>query len=145
MASKFVSVLSGILALSAILLFSQTNGQWNGGGVCCPSDHRTYHVCLGKETLPNERPIKIAKPSGDPDDVYWVRNNRKDDFAQKCVSLFCADGSDADDKYCGVGRCGLFGCNCVGGCRKGNGTTHAPLRRAWLKKYGLVREAPHRF
>lgn len=136
-----LSTLIAVLALATILSFSETTGQWNLND-CCPSDHRTYHVCLG---LPNERPIKIAKPSGDPDDVYWARNDRRDDFAQKCVSLFCADGSDADDKYCGVGRCGLFGCNCIGGCRKGNGTGHAPLRRAWLKKHGLVRETMHRF
>lgn len=31
----------------------------------------------------------------------------------------CAD-SYADSVYCGVGNCNFFGCNCEGGCRKGN-------------------------
>lgn len=31
----------------------------------------------------------------------------------------CADCSEATI-YCGVGQCNVFGCNCDGGCRKGN-------------------------
>lgn len=137
MATKFVSNLIAILALAAIFSFSQTTGQ--SSGECCMFKFWTYHVCIG---LPNERPIKVA---GDPSDIFWIRDNRMDESAQKCISLFCADGSDADDKYCGIGKCGANGCNCVGGCRKSVGIADVSLRMTWLRRHGLVREARHKF
>lgn len=113
MAANLSSSVIAVVALATFLSISQTEAQWNLQD-CCPEYFRSYHVCLG---LPNERPIKIAKPTGTYLDWFWVRDrwdHRDDAYAQKCVSLFCKDGSDADGKYCGVGTCGLFGCNCVG-------------------------------
>lgn len=137
-----VSNVIAVLSLAALLSFHQASSQIPWFSDCCRSSHRLYHVCLG---LPNERPIKIAKPSGDPSDTYWVGDSREDDYAQKCVSLFCLDGSDADGKHCGVGRCNVFGCQCEGGCRKGNGTGYATYMRVWLAKHDLVRETYHKF
>ena len=136
MATKTILIAIAALALLAITTTIHAKIE------CCPSYFRSYHVCLG---LPNERPIKIAKPTGTYLDYFWVTKDKKDESAPKCLSLFCEDGSDAAGKYCGVGPCGPFGCNCVGGCRKGNGTGYETFRRAWLKKHELVREARHKF
>ena len=32
----------------------------------------------------------------------------------------CGDCSEVESFYCGVGSCNVFGCNCDGGCRKGD-------------------------
>lgn len=143
MATNFSLGVIAALAFGVILSFTQTEA-WNLKD-CCPQYFRSYHVCLG---LPNEQPVKISKPTGTYLDWFWVRDrwdHRDDASAPKCVSIFCKDGSDADGKYCGVGKCSLFGCDCVGGCREGNGTGYETLRRAWLEKHGLVEEVRHQF
>ncbi|XP_064550107.1 protein Diedel-like [Drosophila montana] len=38
-----------------------------------------------------------------------------------CKMSICDDGSAVDGTYCGQGPCNMFGCNCEGGCRMGNG------------------------
>lgn len=129
------------LALAAILLISQTSG-YSFNTNCCHSEFLAYHVCLG---LPYEEHLKLTTPYGNYLDYFWVRKNKNDESAEKCVSFFCKDGSDAIGKHCGVSDCNIFGCNCVGGCRKGNGTGYELLRRAWLEKHDLVREAKHQF
>ncbi|XP_016980529.1 protein Diedel-like [Drosophila rhopaloa] len=37
-----------------------------------------------------------------------------------CTICICGDGKKVDGLYCGEGNCDDFGCNCPGGCRKGN-------------------------
>lgn len=133
---SFFSNMVAILAFATIISISQTNAE------CCRSEFRAYHVCLG---LAHEQPFKIAKPTGTYLDFFWVRENKEDESAKKCLSLFCADGSDAEDKYCGVGTCDLFGCKCIGGCRKGNRTDYETLLKTWLEEHNLVREARHKF
>lgn len=40
-------------------------------------------------------------------------------FGAWCFSYICPDGSVLYGKrYCGVGACNIFGCNCDGGCRR---------------------------
>lgn len=37
-----------------------------------------------------------------------------------CYSYICPDGALIlpDDRFCGLGKCNMFGCNCDGGCRR---------------------------
>lgn len=44
-------------------------------------------------------------------------------FAQspwECKINACGDGKAVVGTYCGVGKCNVFGCDCDGGCIKGN-------------------------
>lgn len=137
MSKLHLSILIVVLSLSTVLAADSPNEKF------CPAAYRMYHVCIG---LPNERFLESAKPTRlTTTDFFWVRENKSDESAQKCVSLFCADGSEAEDKYCGVGPCGPFGYNCEGGCRKSNGTDHEILQAAWLESHDLVRQARHEF
>lgn len=136
MAKICLSIVLAVLSVTAALAMNQTEPKF------CHSSYRIYHVCLG---LPYERPLESAKPTRILTDFFWIRENKEDESAEKCVSLFCADGSEAEDKYCGVGPCGPFGYNCVGGCRKGNGTDYETLQTAWIEKQGLVTKARHEF
>lgn len=38
----------------------------------------------------------------------------------RCSHEICYDGSILQTSYCGVGICNIFGCDCDGGCRKGD-------------------------
>lgn len=130
------STLIALLSFVAVLATNQSEQKF------CFAAYRIYHVCLG---LPYERALESVKPTRLLTDFFWVREKKADESAEKCVSLFCADGSEAEDKYCGVGPCGPMGYNCVGGCRKNNGTDYADMQTVWLEEHGLVRGARHEF
>ena len=55
--------------------------------------------------------------------VCCLRNGPQcDQYADQVNKVACQDCSDPfspgfQGKYCGVGKCNIFGCNCDGGCR----------------------------
>lgn len=38
----------------------------------------------------------------------------------RCKASVCGNGRHMGGTYCGVGPCNIFGCNCDGGCIRGN-------------------------
>ncbi|KAH8284077.1 hypothetical protein KR054_009349 [Drosophila jambulina] len=50
-------------------------------------------------------------------------------FYFSCLAFLCADGTPIKGRYCGRGKCNIFGCNCKGGCRTGE------YRDSFLEKY----------
>ncbi|XP_023166887.2 protein Diedel-like [Drosophila hydei] len=40
--------------------------------------------------------------------------------SSSCTVTVCADGRPLVGTYCGRGSCNIFGCNCDGGCIKGD-------------------------
>lgn len=125
------------LALFVILTINKTESK------CCDIAYRSSHVCLG---LPTEKDIRNHWIWDFPIDVeqeYWMRNEA-DIKRPKCVSYFCEDGTDATKNTCGKGKCNIFGCNCKGGCRKGDGSSHQEMGRRWRGEHGLLEKGRHK-
>lgn len=41
-----------------------------------------------------------------------------------CTAIVCDDGKVHDGTYCGIGSCNPNGCQCKGGCHKGDALTN---------------------
>lgn len=42
----------------------------------------------------------------------------------QCTTTVCNDGRHHPGLYCATGSCNVFGCNCDGGCYKGDAATN---------------------
>lgn len=129
------------LTIIAILSIDKTESK------CCDIAYISHHVCLG---LPAEEDLRIHLFWDFPVDKkreYWMRNEA-DITRPKCVSYFCEDGMPTTyhpRKYsCGIGKCNMFGCNCKGGCRQGDGRSHQEMGKVWREEHGLLEKARHK-
>lgn len=144
-----------------VLVIAAVIKQASGESDCCPDQYVILHVCLA---LPNEQhmpslpskksesrvtgnlvigshyPIYIKLPKLTDKNEYWIRNS-EDKYRPKCMSRFCADGSDAIDAQCGVGKCNSRGCKCKGGCRKNQGISPGAMSRQWRFKHMLTEQS----
>lgn len=121
------------MAMFAISFINQTNAA------CCEPAFGLKHVCLGKSGE------KVLSINALDNSQYWIRQSGKlDIYAEKCETRFCADGT-VPAFYCGLGKCDLKGCNCSGGCIKGNGKSQESITKDWLSKHGLAKQAKHKF
>lgn len=56
-----------------------------------------------------------------------------------CLVFICADGTplSATNKFCGVERCNVHGCDCVGGCRRNSkGYDEEEAKRLYRSRLG---------
>lgn len=125
-----LSIAKAVTVLTLVAMFSvdKTTSE------CCHVAYISYHACMGIETEENIVHLNWELP--DNSFEYWIRNEA-DKNPKKCISFFCADGSNAENKACGVGHCNMFKCDCVGGCRRNNGTSFEEMGKAWRDQHGL--------
>lgn len=127
-----------IIALTLIVVLSIDKTE----SVCCDLAYVSFHVCLGISTEDDIPLHWFWDHLSYKNNKYWMRSET-DKKRPKCVSNFCDDGSIAKGYHCGIGDCNIFGCNCKGGCRKNNGTSHEEIGRVWREKHGLLVKAEH--
>ncbi|XP_060647851.1 protein Diedel-like [Drosophila nasuta] len=95
MKTEASSLLSFLMAFIFFTMLFRTSES-----VCCPSK-------------------TIAFRLNDENDVcssYEAKSKGKG----VCKVDVCNDGTFVKGRYCGRGSCNIFGCNCSGGCRKGD-------------------------
>lgn len=130
-----VTNLVAVLAFIAATAIDQTNAE------CCYVQEVVNHVCMGYE---NEMPMPLHKVLQFVDcNEYWLQEEHEVG-RPKCYTQLCADGGEVTHFFCGVGDCNIVGCNCDGGCRKGNGTSIQDLKKAWIEQRGFKFERDHR-
>lgn len=124
-----------IFAVSALLAVSFVSAEY------CGMAEQIWHVCVDE---PNEIPLEDdVSDSSMKGKLYWIRNY-SDVTAPKCYTYFCLGGSLLDNN-CGVNCCcGGVGVGCEY-CIAGDGTSQADVIKAWRVKYGLVKQALHKF
>ncbi|XP_037726083.1 protein Diedel-like [Drosophila subpulchrella] len=82
-------------------------------GICCLAivDQSAAECCTSREE------VTFKMDRGECQDVGGSGYN-----PHKCEITICADGVKQVGTYCGQASCNIFGCNCDGGCLRGDWT-----------------------
>lgn len=98
---------------------------------CCGTKNMFFTVDIRQHSCYNIPGAKIYIAPGQGRSIGGAHTMNAA-FLGYCEAEICGDGEVVSGTYCGVGGCNIFGCNCDGGCKRGN------PGRNFVQKYGHI-------